>query len=353
MNYKTLTFLQKIIKVNQKVCFLAGKPGIGKSSIIKKVAKNLGLKLIDIRLSMVDESEIIGIPSISSDGKSFTYAKPEWVVEAQKQPSLIFFDELNRAKPEVIDACLQILLDKKIGMTTFNQDVYFASAGNLGEADGTNVQEIENAALDRLAVIKYDLSLNQWIDQFAEENVLPTIVDFLKNHPSEFYKLPDEDSSMENYPTPRSWTQLSDTIKDFSIEEQIEFCKEVGTGYVGKSIIQFISYLESKNQIKIDDILKADTNAELNEIKKIVVEDKDIQIELSNEYDKVDIDNLTKKQVKNLSELLNCFYDDLKITILRNITDKVLLINDPKESNWYTIIKDNEEEVKRYLESNS
>ena len=40
------------------VPMMAGSPGIGKSQIVKKIARNLNLELIDIRLSQMDSVDL-------------------------------------------------------------------------------------------------------------------------------------------------------------------------------------------------------------------------------------------------------------------------------------------------------
>lgn len=51
------------------VPMITGNPGIGKSDIVKQVANKLNLQLIDVRLSQMDSSELLGFPTIK-DGKT-------------------------------------------------------------------------------------------------------------------------------------------------------------------------------------------------------------------------------------------------------------------------------------------
>ena len=52
------------------VPMMAGSPGIGKSQIGKKIAKNLNLQMIDVRLSQMDSVDLNGLPHFTSDGKA-------------------------------------------------------------------------------------------------------------------------------------------------------------------------------------------------------------------------------------------------------------------------------------------
>jgi hypothetical protein len=72
----------------------------------------------DIRLSMVDETDVGLYPSLSEidmDGemvKCLDFVVPRWAVEANKRPTIIHFEELNRASQQVRNAALQILLER-------------------------------------------------------------------------------------------------------------------------------------------------------------------------------------------------------------------------------------------------
>ena len=49
--------------VDQKVpTFLWGAPGIGKSSIVKQIANDKNIGFIDLRLALMDPTDLKGIP---------------------------------------------------------------------------------------------------------------------------------------------------------------------------------------------------------------------------------------------------------------------------------------------------
>ena len=53
------------------VPFLTGAPGIGKSDIIKAIADEHNLELIDIRLSQLDPVDLNGFPTLKGDRSVF------------------------------------------------------------------------------------------------------------------------------------------------------------------------------------------------------------------------------------------------------------------------------------------
>ena len=53
--------VSKLIKERLPV-FIWGAPGIGKSSIVKSIAKDMDLEFIDLRLALLDPTDLKGIP---------------------------------------------------------------------------------------------------------------------------------------------------------------------------------------------------------------------------------------------------------------------------------------------------
>ena len=143
---------------------ITSKPGVAKSAIGRSIADKMNFRYMDIRLSMVDETDVGLYPSISEvevDGsmvKCLDFVVPRWAIEANKQPTIIHFEELNRASQQVRNAALQILLERQIGTDfKFNENVLMMSSGNLGDEDGTDVEEFDSALNNRLVHINHTL----------------------------------------------------------------------------------------------------------------------------------------------------------------------------------------------------
>jgi len=122
------------------VMYITAKPGVAKSAIARSIAQKMGFRYMDIRLSMVDETDVGLYPHVSDNEgvKCLDFVVPRWAIEANKQPTIIHFEELNRASQSVRNAALQILLERQIGVNfKFNDTVLMMSSGNLGDEDGT------------------------------------------------------------------------------------------------------------------------------------------------------------------------------------------------------------------------
>ena len=135
------------------VLYITAKPGVAKSAIARSIATKMGFRYMDLRLSMVDETDVGLYPSVSDvDGvKCLDFVVPRWAIEANKQPTITHFEELNRASQQVRNAALQLLLERQIGINfKFNDNVLMMSSGNLGDEDGADVEEFDSALNNRL-----------------------------------------------------------------------------------------------------------------------------------------------------------------------------------------------------------
>ena len=314
---------------------ITSKPGVAKSAIGKSIADKMNFRYMDIRLSMVDETDVGLYPSINEievDGKMvkcLDFVVPRWAVEANKQPTIIHFEELNRASQQVRNAALQILLERQIGTDfNFNENVLMMSSGNLGDEDGTDVEEFDSALNNRLVHINHTLSVDEWLGDFAVNNCHKLITSFIKAHPEQMYK---SSENTKAYATPRSWTMLSEFIvcnygEDASPRDFLPLLKEVASGYLGNSAVKFVQYCEDMLNISIQDVLN-----DYDRIKKDLEKyNRDKNSELIQSLKEIEITKLTEKQLANVVKFLNNVGDDEKTAYLLFILDNIADVTNPK-----------------------
>lgn len=316
------------------VLFITSKPGVAKSAIGRSIAEKMGFRYIDMRLSMNDESDF-KFPYLEDkeyDGKTIKvsgYAVPSWAYEANQAPTIIHFEELNRAPLFVRNAALQILLEREIGEFRFNENVLMMASGNLGDEDGTDVEELDSALNNRLIHLSHSLAVDEWLNDFAEENCHRMVTSFIKAHPEKMYQSATENTKA--YATPRSWTMLSEFIvsnfgMDASPREFLPSLKEVATGYLGNSAMKFIQYCEDMLNISIQDVLD-----NYDKIKKDLERyNRDKNSELIQSLKEIDITKLSQKQLDNVVKFLRNVGDDEKTAYLLYILDNVTDVTNPK-----------------------
>jgi hypothetical protein len=347
-----IEMLTKIIKTQFGVLYVKGKPGTGKSAIMKKIAENEGWNFIDLRLSEVDESDFL-VPKVveNEDGTYTTHRSVMDIFrQANQEPTLIFFDELNRATQAVRNAALQVLLDRTVGQYRLNDNVFMASAGNLGEEDGCEVEEFENALKGRLITFKHELSFPEWKEAYADKNINPVIVSFLENSPEYMFKIPAENE--DAYPSPRSWDFLSKYIeknfgKGSSIGDWIEDIKMIGYCFVGQVVSKFIRYCEDQLAINVKDIIN-----NFPKVKEAVTKmNRDRRSELLNDLKGFDLmkfcNETDKKKLDNIGEFIKIIDPDERMAFVDHVVEKIdiSVLDGKKEQdkifrNWIRTFRD-------------
>lgn len=331
----------KIMRGQSGVLFITAEPGVAKSAIMKSIADKLGFQYFDVRLSMVDEIDVglfpyrkdMEIDLTDDSGETvkkiisvMSYAIPEWAYMANLKPTIIHFEELNRAPLAVRNAALQILLERAIGTTfKFNSNVFMVSSGNLGDMDGTDVEEFDRALNNRLIHMLHTLTLPEWIDDFANDNVHPVIVNFLKSNEEHFLHSYDEkrSKSQNAYATPRSWTFLSDYIvsnfgMESNIRDFIDDIRDIGSGFVGTGAnSRLIRYLDESLKFGIKDLLER-----YDELKEQIESlNRDKKSELLNSLKQMNVMGLKDYQRENVKKFILSISDDEAVSFILKVLD--------------------------------
>lgn len=335
------------------VLYITAKPGVAKSAIARSIAEKMNFRYMDLRLSMVDETDVGLYPNVSEvdpgtgqNIKCLDFVVPRWAIESNKQPTIIHFEELNRAQQSVRNAALQILLERQIGIDfKFNDNVLMISSGNLGDEDNTDVEEFDAALNNRLIHYKHTLSLDEWIEGFAQEKVHGMVVSYLKSHPENLYKTSE---SSQAYATPRSWTFMSDFIianygKESSPREFLPTLKEIAQSYVGNASLKFIQYCEDMLNINIMDVIN-----NYDKVKKDLEKyNRDKKSELIQSLKEMDITKLDEKQLSNVTKFLKSVGDDELTSYLLFILDNNIDVTKDKIKKFMLEFKDVLQTVKR------
>ncbi len=201
--------------------FLWGPPGVGKSSVVRSVAAEKGLELIDIRASLLDPTDLRGLPTVA--GGRAVWVPPSFLPSDPVSLGVLFFDELNAAPPLVQASLYQLTLDRRVGEYRLPDGWRIVAAGNRAE-DSSIVFRMPSALANRFIHLDFEADWEDWRKWALEAKLHPLVLSFLALRPS---LLLDLKGAVKAFPTPRSWEMLSDVLKRFGPEGLVDVAKGV------------------------------------------------------------------------------------------------------------------------------
>lgn len=196
-------YLSTLIKNRlQRSIMVWGAPGIGKSSIVQKVAKAHNLDFIDMRLSQLAPTDLRGVP-VPEEGMTKWYP-PEFLPRSGN--GILFLDEINLAPPVLQGVAQQLVLDRQVGSYQVPPGWFIWSAGNRKE-DRAAIFDMPKPLANRFLHLKVEPHLPSFRRYAVQRGFDSNIIGFLNFRPSLLHKI---DPNSEAWPSPRSWEMANE-----------------------------------------------------------------------------------------------------------------------------------------------
>jgi len=220
-------------------------PGLGKSSMAKEIAQEFGLKLIDLRLSQMQDVDFMGIPFRDGDTAKFLHFNELFPIVGTPIPEgyngwLILLDEITSMTRSVEAACYKLILDRMVGSMHLHESVYMMAAGNR-ESDKAVARKLGTALQSR--VIHYTIRADNklWLDHAIKSNFDYRVTGFLSYLEDMLHKF-DPDHTDDTFPCPRTWEFVSMLIDGVDTPNLSlpELAGTVGAG----AAVQFNEYIQ-------------------------------------------------------------------------------------------------------------
>jgi hypothetical protein len=232
---RILDILDRLLKTRWPV-FLWGPPGVGKSSVVRLAASRRGLNLIDIRASLLDPTDLRGIPAVER-GRA-VWCPPSFLPRDDDPPGLLFFDELNAAPPLVQASLYQLTLDRRVGEYALPDGWRIIAAGNRAE-DRSVTFRLPAALANRFIHLDFEADFEDWRAWATTNAIHPLVVGFLGTRRN---LLLDMQPTEQGFPTPRAWQMVSDALGAIGRPRD---AADVVLGIVGEAAaIEFLGYCE-------------------------------------------------------------------------------------------------------------
>ena len=270
---------------------ISGKHGIGKSAIVKTVAKDLGGTCITIEGGTLKEGEITGLPYQYENAqgeaqfKFLPYYAVERIQEQERllfeqagktveendvlsgtenryaqndlapqekidlllsgkvKPVIIFVDEINRTESTVYKELMNILLTKTVNGYQFPWWVFFVGAMNPSTQNSVYAtNEMDPAQLDRFLKLKATSSTSEWIRYGKKAGISPAILQFIKENPKCLSESAAElDDEEKPTPSPRGWDMVDTILSSEPLLQPIFTPKENSENVVAKDMKELVA----------------------------------------------------------------------------------------------------------------
>lgn len=231
MSQPLLHSLLSMCAVTGDVILLDGPHGIGKSEKIASWARENGYFCKPLFASTQEVGDLVGIPHMV-DGKT-VWAMPSWLAEiidnaAKGIKSILFLDEFNRAQTDVLNACLELCLNKTMHTHKLPEGTLVVAAINPSNGK-YRTQDLDPALMNRFLHVKVEANATEWLEWASKNGVHRAMISFIsKNENKLFY----EDDISAQSATPRSWVMAS---KDLLAIEPLNPSNEaLRTLFIGK-----------------------------------------------------------------------------------------------------------------------
>ena len=214
VNTTELTQLLNITPAEQNI-MLVGRHGIGKSEILTDHFARKGMEVVSLFLGqMSDPGDLIGIPN-RNESTGRTDFMPPWWFPLDGKPIVLFLDELNRARPEILQTIMDLALNRKLAGRSLPPGSRIISAVNAGEE--YQLTDLDPALVSRFNIVTFRPTVQEWLLWARKAGVDSRVTDFIQENQLWLDKDPDakegEDTGLDKTPDRRAWKRVSDIVK--------------------------------------------------------------------------------------------------------------------------------------------
>ncbi len=256
---------------------VVGESGIGKTSSIIQLAKELDLNFIKLNLAQIEElGDLVGFPirqfevcqnedetciwidehaveEYTKQGYKFTgknrmsYCPPEWI-SGKSSGGILLLDDWNRADMRFIQAVMELIDRQQYISWTLPKDWHIILTSNP-DTDDYIVNTIDSAQKTRFISVNLKYDVKCWAEWAEQNGIDSRCINFMLLHP----ELIDKNVN------PRSTSMFFNSISSIdSFEKTLPLIQMIGEGSVGVEFATLFSvFINNKldKLVSIQDVL--------------------------------------------------------------------------------------------------
>lgn len=356
----------------RKTPVVVGERGLGKTQMMREIAKIMNMKFINIDCNLLKEGEIGGLPiptKLENGTIVTTYAVHskikqilEWVAADPECKIMLFLDELNRTTRETMSELMNLILNKEINGVKIPENVSMVAAMNpssstSGYEGNTDygVTDMDVASKNRLVWTYLTVDTSSWLNWAIEKpgaNHKMKVLDEIKFFDPSKYDMVIEQSIVEFIakfpqllncpldnvdvcPSSRTWEFASDLIRTYNENRSIFNELALDTclsGCVGaEAFTQYKNFVENNTNPLIDaeDFFKGKVlDPKIREKFENDIMPRQIIMALSIGRFLSEKSRVYKAEIARITEVFGLMAIDIRLNVMRQIANDYESLHD-------------------------
>ena len=230
INSKELETLLEVTPSWQNI-MLTGRHGIGKSQILTHYFESKGMRVVSLFLGqMSDPGDLLGLPTKDEVTGKTAFMPPYWF-PVDGQPVVLFLDELNRARPEILQTVMDLVLNRKLAGRLLPEGSRIISACNDG--DEYQLTDLDPALVSRFNIYTFRPTVEEWLLWATRKGLDERVIAFIQANPELLDRSGDtkEEQGLEKDPDRRAWEKVARVMEHISDPKQVH--QKIVAGIVG------------------------------------------------------------------------------------------------------------------------
>jgi MoxR-like ATPase len=251
INARELLEILEMTPASQNI-LLVGRHGIGKSEILTEHYTKKGLRVVALFLGqMSDPGDLLGLPARDDAAERTRFMPPYWW-PTEGHPVVLFLDELNRARPEILQSVHDLALNRTLAGRRLPEGSVVISAINAGEE--YQVTDLDPALASRFNVYELVPEVDEWIAWARKHGVDRRVVAFIAHSSVHLEQSGAAGDPLDKAPDRRAWVRVSALVKDRPALSPL-LVKTIA-GVVGApAAVAFARFLGDEAKLSPEDVL--------------------------------------------------------------------------------------------------